>query len=124
MEATEYEVEVRKKGGCLTLWIIFAMLGTGVSALSYFLTTGTLAETYDKGESLFYVLGVLAFIQFLGVVGIVLWQRWGAYLYVGVAVLSIGFNLYLGIILQGLGGFIVGMLLMYVAINEKWKFFE
>lgn len=114
-----------ERGGCLTAWLIF--LGIG-SALSIVLALIAFGFSYVVPGVLLLIGGVLSFV---GVSGTWRFKRWGYYLLMtlsGISIASSILSLCAGSGTPTSGGSIVGailgMLILYLLVREKWEAFE
>lgn len=123
-----YQPMPEERGGCLTAWLIF--LGIG-SVLSIVLALIAFGFSYGVTGVLLLVGGVLSFV---GVSGIWRFKRWGYYLLMTLSGISIVSSV-LSICSNSssssapasggsIVGAILGMLILYLLVREKWEAFE
>lgn len=117
--------KVRKRGGCLTAFLIFMIAANGLSALLYLLGGSVLgAQLPDYTPWVITALGVLGLANAISAIGVWMWKRWGFYGYLAVTVLSFALNVYIGQnIVSSLMGFI-GVITLYLLMRPVWNQME
>ena len=119
-------VQTKERGGCLTLWLVVALIGTGLASLMYIFGSSSMEETYpDTDTWLFTALGIASVFQFISAAGIWMWKRWGVYGYAVIIVLGLGLNLAIGTnIAVAFGSTVIGGAILYALIKDKWDYFD
>lgn len=112
--------ETPKRSGCLTAFLILAMIGNPILALLQWTMAGNLPSDV---ASLAIIGGVLNAAGLVFVIGIWQWKRWGLYGYVGCMGLLILLNLITGQVLPALQGFVPIALLIGLT-QPVWKHFK
>lgn len=118
-------VKVRKRGGCLTAFLLFMIAANGLSTLMYLLGGPVVrAQLPDYPGWVITVLGVLGLANVVSAIGVWGWKRWGFYGYLAVTFLSFALNVYIGQnIVSSLAGFI-GVIILYLLMRPVWNQME
>ena len=112
----------KNRGGCLTAWLIVAII---VNAIYAFVSLSQL-DTYFLTDTLRTVLCIGAVLNILNVVfaiAIFSWKRWGVYGYAIAIGLSILINLFIGAYLYAVVG-LIGPVIFYFLIRPVWDQME
>ena len=115
----------RERGGCLSIWLILGLgasiVGVVGGALYFQSATSIRGGSYTPVVILFVLLGIL---QFVSVIGMIRWQRWAAYLYAGVSIISLLLAAGLGTSGSNLTAGVGGLIFFYLMIRRKWELFD
>lgn len=115
----------RKRGGCLTAWIIFNLVGISIFALTYvFDLMGAVATS--EAPLIFTAFSVYLLLCCVGIAGFVLllaWKKWGFYLvalYVIVAI-PLAFSFHIGNVTTFTP--LIGLSILYYLLrkNDVWE---
>lgn len=110
VESTE-----KKRGGCLTAYLILMLIANPLIGLYYLLAGSTVRQSHPTlPEWAIPVLGLLSFANFAFAIGVWKWKRWGVYGFVGSALVAFLFNVMSGEILVVLGGLVGVVILAFV----------
>jgi hypothetical protein len=115
----------RERSGCLTAWLILMLIANSGLAF-YYLTSGNdLARFFTNASpTVFIILAVLGAVNVASAIALWRWKKWGFYLFIGTAILSIIINLSLGIpLFNSLLG-LVGVGILWYLLNKQWDQFE
>ena len=121
------EMKTKSNHGCVAAYLGFMLLANSGVALMYFLNTDAIA--YNMGgisSSLILFLGLLAILNVVASVAIMLFKKWGFFLFCGTSLIAFGVNLSLGFPLgQSLAGLVgVGILYAVLQIDMGWSQLE
>ena len=134
---SEEDLEIRRRGGCLTVWLVamsllFGLLLVGV-ALGIFLSfTSAVPSTFIITYILNALIAIFVVLGSVGVVGMWLWKKWGYYLLLAgfLVCLLLGLmDLAFGhdtppVVLGETAVGVLGAILLYVAVRGKLVYFE
>jgi len=112
--------EMPKRSGCLTAFLILAMIGNPVLAVIQWALAGNLPS---EMASLAVIGGVLNVAGLIFAIGVWKWKKWGVYGYVGSIGLFILLNLATGQVLPALQGLLPIALLIGLT-QPVWKQFK
>jgi len=112
--------ETPKRSGCLTAFLILAMIGNPILALLQWAMAGNLPSDVAP---LAVIGGVLNVAGLVFAIGVWKWKKWGLYGYVGSMGLFILLNLITGQVLPALQGFVPIALLIGLT-QPVWKHFK
>jgi hypothetical protein len=117
---TTVESTERKRGGCLTAFLILMLIGNPLAGLYYLLAGSTVRQSLPTlPEWAIPVLGLLALANFVFAIAIWKWKRWGVYGFVGSSLVAFLVNL-IGIgILVALFG-LVGVVILAFLLRPIW----
>lgn len=93
-----YDDTNKKRGGCLTAFVVLMLIANPITALVY--VAG--ADMVKRGlphapDWAFPVLALLGVVNTVSAVGIWLWKKWGVYGVVGTAAVALVVNLIVGV---------------------------
>jgi hypothetical protein len=128
---TSPNAPVRERGGCLTAYLVVAVLGA-VASLVLLLGAGSLnaslaAQGVDTTLPGWVIPAqiVLVIIAVAGVYGIWTWKKWGVYLLVAEWVLSTLIGVASGSgASSGAASLVLGGAVLYYLLKDKWAQFE
>jgi len=109
-----------KRSGCLTAFLILAMIGNPVLAVIQWALAGNLPSDM---ASLAVFGGILNVAGLICAVGVWKWKKWGVYGYVGSIGLLILLNLMTGQVLPALQG-LVPIALLIALTQPVWQHFK
>ncbi len=123
-QVTNVETTERKRGGCLTAFLILMLIANPLTGIYYLLAGSTIRQTFpnfpDWAGPLF---GVMALANFVFAIAIWKWKKWGVYGFVASAavaflvnVISIGF-------LGALVG-LIGLVILAFLLRPVWNQME
>ncbi len=112
--------EMPKRSGCLTAFLILAMIGNPILALLQWVAAGNLPSDLAP---LAVIGGVLNVAGLVFAIGVWKWKKWGVYGYVGSMGLVILLNLTTGQVLPALQG-LVPITLLIGLTRPVWKHFK
>ncbi len=114
----------KQRGGCLTAWIILAMIANPLVAIFYLFSGSQLTKSLPgfPGWAI-PVLVVIAIANTVFAVGIWMWKRWGVYGFAASAVITLVVNL-----VAGLGGTsftgLIAIAILWWLVRNMWQQFE
>lgn len=112
--------EAPKRGGCLTAFLIVAMIGNVLLSLFQWLSVQNLYVS-DKPHA--FLGGTLNAVAVVFAIAVWKWKRWGVYGYIGTIGVSILLNLMVGQILFAVQG-LVPIALLIGLLRPVWKDFH
>lgn len=112
--------ETPKRSGCLTAFLVLAMIGNPILALIRWAMAGDLPSDL---ASLAVIGGALNMAGLVFAIGVWKWKKWGVYGYVGSIGLAILLVLMTGQVLSALQG-LVPIALLIVLTQPVWKYFK
>ncbi len=98
----------KQRHGCVTAWLIFMIVASAISALTYLFARGLISEMMPgTGDSpLFILLGFVAILNVIFAIMIFQWKRIGFYGFIVTGVIAFVINLIMGI---GVGQSVMGL---------------
>jgi len=111
--------EMPKRSGCLTAFLILAMIGNAILALFQWFSIQNL---YVNDKPLAFLGGAFNAVALVFAIAIWKWKRWGAYGYVGTMVASLLLSLTVGQTLLALQS-LVPIALLIGLLQPVWKYF-
>ena len=106
--------EVKQRHGCLTAFLVVAIIGNAVAVLLYIFATGTVLQSFPGASP--WTLVVLAVVGILNIVCLIAlfkWKKWGFYAALVFSFVTFAVNLVLGVgIIRAILGFI-GIAILY-----------
>ena len=73
-------METRERGGCLTAWLVFALIVNVFSGAYYMFSSSMIQETMPNfSDGAIPVTGVIAVVNFVCMLAIWYWKKWGMY---------------------------------------------
>jgi hypothetical protein len=120
MTTTSSSDEMPKRSGCLTAFLILAMIGNPILALFQWALAGALPSDVAP---LAVIGGVLNVAGLVFAIGVWKWKKWGVYGYVGSIGLFILLNLMTGQVLPALQG-ALPIALLIALTQPVWKHFK
>ena len=136
MNTAPSSTPMRERGGCLSLYLILAFLGSVFGLVALLLASGSLAAAnaalVAQGAAPvvlpgWYIPGeiVVIVVTLAAIYGIYTWKKWGVYLLVGTWVLNILFGVGSGTGLgSSLGVLVIEAVLLWYVLRNKWQLFE
>lgn len=112
--------ETPKRGGCLTAFLVLAMIGNPILALLQWTVAGNLPSDM---ASLAVIGGILNLAGLVFAIGIWKWKRWGVYGYAGCMGMFALLNLMTGQILPAMQS-AVPIALLVALTQPVWKHFN
>ena len=111
----------RKRGGCLTAWLILMLIANPLVALQYLAAGGAIRQNLPNLPAwALPVLALFAFANFAFAFAIWKWRRWGMYGFVGSSAIVFMINLAIlgaGMALLGL----LGVVLLAFLLRPVWN---
>jgi hypothetical protein len=114
----------RKRGGCLTAFLILMLIANPLTGLYYLLAGSTVRESLPTlPEWAIPTLGVLALANFAFAIGIWQWKKWGVYGFAGTSLVALVVNaISIGIPAALFG--LVGLGLLAYLVRPHWNQME
>jgi hypothetical protein len=116
----------KQRHGCLTAWLIVAIILNSIVALVYLFGSSAVASGIQTSRGwLIPVLAALAAVNVACAVAIFLWKKWGFYGFAATSAVAFVVNLALGInFVQALFG-LIGLAILYGVLqigsaNKGW----
>ena len=114
----------RKRGILLTLWLVFLILAYAVGALRSILVILSITTVpfsvplWENYESI--VIPVLIVVS---IIAMLMWKKWGFYMFSAILVLGFAVNLIVGV---GVFSFIglIEIVITYLLLRSSWSLFE
>ncbi|MCX7902809.1 MAG: hypothetical protein N2483_11165, partial [Burkholderiaceae bacterium] len=116
-EGGQSDIEVRKRSGCLSAFLVLAMIGNSLMAL---LTCSLAADMPSSEQPLSIFAGLLNLACIGFAIAIWKWKRWGVYGYVICLGVFFIINVVLGDIETAIRGLVPIGLLIWL-ISPVWK---
>ena len=121
----------RERGGCLSLYLILAFLGSVLGLVSVLTLNAANAALVAQGVTAipgWYIpaLVVEIILTLVAIYGMYTWKKWGVYLLVGTWVLSIAIAQAGGVSSVGtsIGTIVIEALVLWYVLRNKWALFE
>lgn len=120
----------RERGGCLWIMLILATLGGILSLFSGCMpdreSMAFMSAIFGNVPQWYFMLaGFLNFVRLICVVGLWMWQRWGFYGFVVIAVIETVVGAMVGIsIIYGIIGSLIHLGIWWLVISPYWDSFE
>jgi hypothetical protein len=113
-----------ERGGCLTAWIVVALIANALLAFYYLTSSAAMQAVYPSAPGWAFIgLAALGVINAVGAIGLWMWKRWGFYVYAGVAAITLVVNLIIGVpITYALTG-LIGLGILWWLVKDKWAAF-
>jgi hypothetical protein len=122
--------EAKQRHGCLTAWLILTIAANALSAFTYLLGSGAIAQAFPNAPGwIFMLLGLFAVFNVVCAVALFQWKKWGFWGFCLSSVVAFVVNLSVGLgIATVLFGF-VGVALLYAVLqigneNKGWPQLE
>jgi uncharacterized membrane protein (DUF2068 family) len=117
-------MQAQERGGCLTAWLALMALANAFTIFSYLTNLATYQQLYPSAPSfMFILLAGLGVLNLVCVYGLWTWKKWGFYLFLVSAGVSLVINLVLGIpIMFALFG-LVGVAIVWFLLRNRWQSF-
>ncbi|GCE23057.1 hypothetical protein [Dictyobacter kobayashii] len=111
----------RKRGGCLTTWLILNLVVMVALTLLYFLATlGSLVNNNTGVSPLaFFLLAVMGIVGIVGISLLLAWKKLGFYLVAGYVLISIVISLIFGLIDGRTFTPLIGIVVLYFWLNRS-----
>jgi len=118
---TNAESTERKRGGCLTTFLILMLIANPLTGLYYLLAGSTVRQSLPNLPAwAIPVLALLAFANLVFALAIWKWKKWGVYGFVGSAFVAFLVNLISIGILGSLFG-LVGVAILAFLLRSVWN---
>ncbi len=126
---------LKERGGCLTLYLVVAFVGSllGIlgaisanSAIATLTAQGVDVSQYQVYPSWYLPASIVpVLITIVGVFGVWTWKKWGVYAIIASFVISTILSILVGSFVMGIVGLLISAaLLWYVIFRDKWPLFE
>lgn len=103
----------KKRGGCLSIWLLAVIIGNAFLALS------SLTSISDNG-----LIFLLSLAQIVNAIAILNWKKWGVYGFAACILLALLVLSSLGSGLYGFVSLIVQSSLLYFLVKPAWQFMD
>lgn len=115
----------RKKGGCLTAFLIFMLIANALGALGYFIGGGAIRQlTPNIPGWAIITSGTLSLLNIIFALGIWKFKKWGFYGFGAVSVIAFVVNIISGTpVYSALIG-LVGIVILYFLVRPIWSQME
>jgi uncharacterized membrane protein (DUF2068 family) len=115
-----------ERGGCLTAWLVVSSIFAGIAVIVLLQAFDLVQRTRsNEFTPALIALGVLIFINIVGLVGIWQWKRWGVYI---VAFSSIASPIVELMFLQPTASDfiapVIQLAILYFLVHDKWEDFN
>ena len=118
---TTLESTERRRGGCLTAFLILMLIANTLTGLYYLLAGSTVRQSLPTVPAwAIPVLGLFALANFVFAIATWKWKRWGMYGFVGSAVVIFLVNMISVGILAALLG-LVGVAILAFLLRPVWS---
>src|SRR5689334_10756567 len=99
-------MQSRERGGCLTAWLMVAMLSNMLIAIYDVFSSSVFQQLYPTiSPVIFLLLPALGLVNIISAIALWTWHKWGFYLYVASSLITFVINISMGLaILQSLIG--------------------
>ncbi len=119
------EIE-KKRGGCLTAWLIFMLIANSLTALYYLVSLAIGEGLPGIPQWAKYILAVGCILNIVFAVAILRWKRWGVYGFGFVSIVAFIFNLATGLPIfnpiAALG--LVGIIVLVILVRPVWEYIK
>jgi hypothetical protein len=114
----------KKRGGCLTAFLIVMMILNPVSGLVYFFSGSMISQAFpNMPVYIIPLLGVLGLANLGFGIGVWKWKKWGVYGFLASALVTFVINALYVDITSALSG-LVGIALLMALVIPVWKQLE
>lgn len=115
---------IKERHGCVTTWLVFALIANGLVALIYFavsIGSVSLPSEYELAVSspILIGLGILGIIKVISLVMIWQWQKMGFYGLVATSILAVALGLAIDGDASGIGSGFIGIAIFYAILQAK-----
>ncbi len=120
----------KQRHGCLTAYLVFALLANAVSSLIYLFAGESLIRSLPEAPVwIVYPLAILGFANIACVIGLFTWKKWGFYGFIGTSIITFGLNLSSGLGIAGSLSGLIGIAILYGVLqigeqNKGWPQLE
>ena len=113
-----------KRGGCLSIFLIVSMIAYPLTAVYYFFASETIEQFLPNFPSwLILIFGLMALADFVFVIGIWNWKKWGVYglaVTILIAIVINSFNV--GLLAASSG--LIGLAFLAYLVRDVWPYME
>ncbi len=114
----------RKRGGCLTAFLVIMLIANPLTAISYLLNGEAFSRSLpDMPGWAIPALGVIALANFVCAIGLWQWKKWGMYGFAGLSLITVFVNavsIGIGLALFGL----LGVVILGFLVRPVWNQME
>jgi len=115
----------RRRGGCLTAFLVVMMIVNPLTALVYFLGASFIKRGLpDAPAWSMPVLGAFCILNTACAVALWKWKKWGLYGFVFSAVVALIVNIVIGLPLAQVVAGPIGVVVLYVLVRPSWTQME
>ncbi|MEO8396929.1 MAG: hypothetical protein ABI700_28295 [Chloroflexota bacterium] len=118
-------LQSQERGGCLTAWIIVALIANALLAFYYLTSSAALQQVYPTiSPAIFLLLAAVGVVNVISAIGLWTWHKWGFYLFAATSVVTLVINIGIGLpIVSALLG-LVGVGILWYLLRKRWQAFE
>jgi hypothetical protein len=121
-------MQMRERGLLLSAWLVFVALANAWTLYRLIVTIEDLLTHSDpRWERIGWALVMSAIgcvLNFVAVLALWRWKRWGLYLFIAVALVGVVINLILGVPLVTTLIGVVGVVILIVLVQSRWANFD
>ena len=114
----------RKRGTVLTVWLVFLILANAVGAIRsvlLILSITTVPFSVPLWES--YESIVVSVLIVVSLIAMLMWKKWGFYMFCAILVLGFAVNLIVGVGVFSFFG-LIEIVITYLLLRSIWSLFE
>lgn len=116
--------QLKKRGGCLTAWLVFLILANLLIALLHLVSVAIARRPIPELPAWVMPLSVLAALaNCVFAIGIWKWKRWGLYGFIGLSLIGFAVNLMTTGFALAVPG-LVGLVILVVLVRPVWRHLE
>jgi hypothetical protein len=124
-QAATEPMAVKKRGGCLTTWIILNLVAISIFTLTYFLAVfgASLSPATGISPVIFLIYGLLGCVGIFGLAMLLAWKKWGFYLIALYVVANIPLAFAFGLVNYETFTPLIGLAVLYYLLrrNQVWE---
>lgn len=114
-----------RRGGCLTVFLLFMIATNALSAVSYLLRPEPALQQFPRlSKPLVLILVAGCLLNVLLAVLVWHWNRVGVHGFLAVSVLAFAVNLYIGLPVPFLAIGLIGPVILVLLVRSRWRRFS
>jgi len=115
---------LKKRGGCLTAFLLFLIVVNAGTSLFYLLGADFLVSRLHGFQTWqAYVLAAAGIINLVFLIMVYQWKKFGLYGIIGMSIIILAFNVYLGMGANAVLG-LIGPIVLILVLRPVWKYMK
>lgn len=112
------------RGGCLTAFLLFGLVANAFTSIMYVysLMQGTMFGQPLPPHWAVVALSIGAAMNVVSCFAVWQWRRWGVYSFLGMAAVSLGINLAIGVPMVGIAMGLLGVVILALLVRPIWRY--